>query len=86
MHLPKHETLFVEFQSDVCADDVFEFRLIDNVVGMANAKGGVIYVGVEDDGRVTGVSEKHSDPAGVGGDDRQPHFPQRRRHLRTKRR
>lgn len=40
MHLPKHETLFVEFQSDVCADDVFEFRLIDNVVGMANAKGG----------------------------------------------
>ena len=64
--IPKKESLFVEFKTDKGKNGLSDSELVDAVVGMANAKGGVIYVGVEDNGRVTGVSEKHSDPAGVG--------------------
>jgi len=39
--------------------------LIDEIVGMTNTKGGELYLGVEDDGTITGVNQKHRDAVGV---------------------
>ena len=59
--LPGEESLTVEFKSDrECLGDD---ELIEAVVCLANAAGGRIYIGVEDDGRVTGLH--HSRPARV---------------------
>lgn len=47
------EMLDVEFKSDVkCYSD---HDLIEEIVGMANTVGGILYLGVEDDGTITGV-------------------------------
>lgn len=55
--IPKKESLTCEFKSDrACLSDR---DLIEAVVCMANAHGGDIYVGVEDDGTVTGLHAKH---------------------------
>lgn len=61
--IPKKETLQVEFKSDV--KGLSDQELIEEVVAMANADGGDIYIGVEDDGHITGVSKKHLDVDGV---------------------
>jgi ATP-dependent DNA helicase RecG len=51
--LPGDESLTVEFKSDrECLGDD---DLIEAVVCLANAEGGRVYVGVEDDGQVTGL-------------------------------
>jgi ATP-dependent DNA helicase RecG len=51
--LPTEESLTVEFKSDrECLSDD---DLIEAVVCLANSEGGCVYVGVEDDGRVTGL-------------------------------
>ena len=58
--LPKRETLTIEFKSDRekgYSDD----KLVDEIVGMTNAEGGILYLGIEDDGSVTGLSESHKD-------------------------
>ncbi|MEB3223001.1 MAG: ATP-binding protein [Candidatus Sericytochromatia bacterium] len=47
------ETLKVEFKSD--RDPLSDADLYRNVVGLANAEGGVLLLGVENDGRVTGL-------------------------------
>ena len=61
--IPKKETLEIEFKGDLkCYPD---HDLIEAVAGMTNAVGGVLYLGVEDDGKITGVHEKHKDPIGV---------------------
>ena len=39
--------------------------LIEEIVGMTNTSGGVLFLGVEDDGSITGVHKKHKDPIGV---------------------
>lgn len=55
--IPHIESLTCEFKSDrQCLSDK---DLIETVVCMANAQGGEIYLGVEDDGRVTGLHVKH---------------------------
>lgn len=55
--IPSAESLTCEFKSDrKCLSD---HDLIEAVVCMANGEGGEIYLGVEDDGRVTGLHEKH---------------------------
>nr|WP_236651167.1 RNA-binding domain-containing protein [Aquabacterium fontiphilum] len=55
--MPTRETLTVEFKSDrKCLPDR---DLIEAVVGMANAQGGDIYLGVEDDGQPTGLHVQH---------------------------
>lgn len=55
--IPEKETLEVEFKSDLkCLPDT---ELIDAVVAFANTSGGDLYLGVEDDGTVTGCHEKH---------------------------
>ena len=61
--IPLNETLEIEFKSDVkCYSD---HDLIEETVGMTNTIGGVLYLGVEDDGSITGVHEKHKDAVGV---------------------
>lgn len=57
------ESLSVEFKSDLkCLPDR---DLISAAVALANTDGGVVLVGVEDDGRVTGLHANHRDFAGV---------------------
>lgn len=62
--IPQRETLRVEFTSERSrpqADD----DIVDNVVAMANTEGGTLYLGVEDDGTVTGVSRQHRNINGL---------------------
>ena len=55
--IPERESLVVEFKSDQrrLADE----ELIAAVVCLTNTEGGHIYVGVEDDGRITGLHQAH---------------------------
>lgn len=58
--IPFKETLTIEFKSDLKKygdADIFE-----DVVAFANTDGGELYLGVEDDGRITGVHPEHSNP------------------------
>ena len=64
--IPEKEDLFTEFKSDTKGKNGLpDSELIEAVVGMANAEGGIIYVGVEDDGTITGLTKKHKDAIGV---------------------
>ncbi len=61
--VPMRETLEIEFKSDLkCYPD---HDLIEDTVGMANTVGGVLFLGVEDDGTITGVHKNHKDAVGV---------------------
>ncbi len=57
--IPQAESLTVEFKSDrkKLSDDI----LIDAVVAFANTEGGDLYLGVEDNGEITGRHELHKD-------------------------
>lgn len=58
--IPLKENLTVEFKSDtnkLSNSDIFEA-----VVAFANTEGGDLYVGVEDDGKITGVHKDHLNP------------------------
>lgn len=59
INIPKRETLEIEFKSD--RKKLSDEDLIDAVVAFANTVGGTLYLGVEDDGTVTGLHEKHRD-------------------------
>lgn len=61
--LEKGETLAIEFKSDV--KSLPDRDLVAAVVAMANTEGGLILLGVEDDGNVTGVHHNHQDIAGL---------------------
>ena len=61
--IPKKETLTVEFKSDQAGYS--DSELIDEIVGMANTQGGDLYLGVEDNGEITGVGKKRQDPIGA---------------------
>ena len=61
--IPMKEDLIVEFKSDI--KKYSDSDLIDEIVGMTNTKGGTLYLGVEDDGEITGVNSKHKDAIGV---------------------
>jgi len=61
--IPDSESLTCEFKSDrKCLPDR---ELIEAVVCMANGEGGEIYLGIEDDGRVTGLHKDHRFPEGL---------------------
>lgn len=61
--IPRKEDLETEFKSDQkCYPD---HDLIEEIVGMANTVGGILYLGVEDDGTITGAHNKHKDSVGV---------------------
>lgn len=51
--IPPKETLEVEFKSDRVA--LSDGDLIEALICLANAQGGMLYLGVEDDGTVTGL-------------------------------
>ena len=61
--IPMTETLDIEFKSDI--KQYPDRDLIDEIVGMANTVGGTLYLGVEDDGTITGVHKNHKDAIGV---------------------
>ncbi len=61
--IPDKESLTVEFKSDPAGYS--DKELVESVVCMANAEGGVIYLGVENDGTVTGLCSKHRDMSGL---------------------
>ncbi len=61
--LQRGETLRVEFKSDrKCLPDR---ELIAAVVALANTEGGELLLGVENDGKVTGLHSKHQDLTGL---------------------
>jgi ATP-dependent DNA helicase RecG len=63
-HVPAGgETLTVEFKSDL--KGLPDRDLVAAVVAMANTEGGLILLGVEDDGTVTGVQPIHQDTGGL---------------------
>ena len=54
----------IEFKSDIKKygdNDLFE-----DVVAFANTEGGDLYLGVEDDGTITGVHPEHANPVTLG--------------------
>ena len=57
--IPKTETLSIEFKSD--RSRLPDDAIIDSIVALANTEGGTFYLGVEDDGTVTGVHPTHRD-------------------------
>jgi len=61
--IPGAESLHVEFKSD--AKRLKDDELVLAVVCLANTDGGTIYVGVEDDGTVTGLLPAHQDAPGM---------------------
>jgi len=61
--IPKSESMTVEFKSD--RPPLPDAELAKAVVCLANADGGALYLGVENDGTITGVSDRHDDPSGL---------------------
>ncbi len=61
--VPDRESLAVEFKSD--HKKLPDRDLIMAVVCLANTQGGLIYLGVEDDGTVTGLHPEHRDLTGL---------------------
>ena len=55
--VPKRENLTIEFKSDkkTLSDSV----IIEEVVALSNTDGGSLYIGVEDDGTITGAQPTH---------------------------
>lgn len=51
--IPSQESIDVEFKSD--QNKLPDNDLIEAVICLANAQGGTLYLGVEDDGQVTGL-------------------------------
>lgn len=62
--LDKGETLTVEFKSDA-KGGLPDRDLVAAVVAMANTEGGLILLGVEDNGTVTGIQPGHQDTTGL---------------------
>ncbi len=58
--LPKEETLTVEFKSD--AKNYSDSDIFEVVVAFANTEGGDLYLGIENNGEITGVHDSHKDP------------------------
>lgn len=58
--IPHTETLIVEFKSD--QKKLADSELFEAVVAFANTDGGALYLGVEDDGTITGINEAHKNP------------------------
>ena len=63
MTIPTSESLTVEFKSDLrCLPDR---ELVEAVVCLANAQGGDLYLGIEDDGQATGLHPNHQNLVGL---------------------
>ena len=62
--IPKKESLTVEFKSDI--RKLQDSEIFEAVVAFANTDGGDIYLGVENDGSITGVHKSHNNPVTLG--------------------
>ncbi len=63
--IPKCESLTVEFKSD--RKRISDVDLVEALVCLANAEGGELWLGVEDDGQVTGLHSDHASLTGLAG-------------------
>lgn len=61
--IPEKESLTVEFKSD--SKSISDDDLVEAITCLANSQGGELYLGVEDDGSVSGLHPKHLDPVGI---------------------
>ena len=62
--IPQRETLEIEFKSD--RDPLNDDDLIEALICLANAQGGTLYLGVENDGTITGLhSSRSADISGL---------------------
>ncbi|MBQ5311919.1 MAG: ATP-binding protein, partial [Oscillospiraceae bacterium] len=59
MNIGFKEDMTVEFKSDRAK--LSDSDLIDTIVAFANTNGGDLYLGVEDDGEITGLHKSHQD-------------------------
>lgn len=57
------ESLVVEFKSD--SKRFRDDDLVSAVVAMANTQAGILFLGVEDNGKITGLHSAHQDVAGM---------------------
>ena len=51
------ESLSVEFKSD--SKQISDSTIYEEIVAFANTEGGVLCIGVEDDGSITGAKPRH---------------------------
>lgn len=58
--IPTKESLTVEFKSDISKYP--DSEIFEAIVAFANTEGGELYLGVEDDGTITGVNNAHKNP------------------------
>jgi len=65
LKLPLYESLTVEFKSD--RRRLSDNDLVEAVICLANADGGELWLGVEDDGTPTGLHTEHLQLAGLAG-------------------
>ncbi len=63
--LPPFESLTVEFKSDL--KRLTDREMVEAVVCLANAEGGELWLGVEDDGTPTGLHAEHMQLGGLAG-------------------
>ena len=63
--LPPSESLTVEFKSNL--KHLTDRELVEALVCMANAEGGELWLGVEDDGTPTGLHVEHLQLGGLVG-------------------
>lgn len=61
--IPRQESLTVELKSDL--QRLSDAELVEAVICLANTDGGMIYLGVEDDGQVTGLHESRKSAVGL---------------------
>ena len=61
--IPARESLTVEFKSDRAR--LPDHELVEAAVCLANSEGGEIYLGVENDGQVTGLNARHQNLTGL---------------------
>ena len=63
MNIGFKEDLITEFKSDTkkLSDEI----IIDSVVAFANTEGGNLYLGIENNGDITGLHKEHSDPTSL---------------------
>lgn len=63
--VPASESLTVEFKSD--RKKLSDTELVESLVCLANTDGGELWLGVEDDGRATGLHVEHQMLSGLAG-------------------
>lgn len=59
-NISKKEDLKIEFKSD--RTKLSDNEIVEVVVGFANTDGGELFIGVEDDGQITGIHNEHKNP------------------------